>query len=57
MVWRRGWEDDGSRFGKGRSWAERSTFQRVSLVLNIAVVVLLCACAGYTILAVLSYSG
>jgi hypothetical protein len=50
-------DDDGSRFGKGRSWAERTTFQRVSLILDVVVVVLLFACAGYTILAILSNPG
>ncbi len=49
-------DDVGSWYGKGRPWAERSTWQRVSLLLEIVVVTGLCTLAGFLVWLLFIYS-
>lgn len=56
---RRRGPDDGidARFGRGRPWSERTTLQRLSVILDFAVVAFLVALVLYMIWLFFFYSG
>ncbi len=46
----------GARFGRGRPWSERTTLQRISVILDFAVVAFLVALVLYVIWLLFFYS-